>query len=162
VGSTGTQVAAYASGPVVIVRPLTEEQADAPVLVGVDGSPGCVPALEFAFEEAAQRALPLLAVYVTEETGESAGHAETLLDAVVEPWAAKHPEVTVRRQVRPGTDAEQAFVDLSREASLVVVGSRGRGGFTGLLLGSVSQALVHHARCPIAVVHSHRPDANHG
>jgi nucleotide-binding universal stress UspA family protein len=162
VGSVGTQVAAYASGPVVIVRPPAADRADAPVVVGIDGSPGCVPALEFAFEEAAQRALPLVAVYVTEETRESADAAEALLAAVVAPWSAKHPEVTVRRQVRPATDAEQAFVDASRGASLVVVGSRGRGGFTGLLLGSVSQALVHHGQCPVAVVHPRRADTERG
>lgn len=162
VGSVGTQVAAYADGPVVVVRPLAGQDADAPVVVGVDGSPRCEPALEFAFEEAAQRMLPLLAVCVADGAGEAAEHAEALLDAAVEPWAAKHPQVVTRRQVRPGTDAEQVFVDLSRDAGLVVVGSRGRGGFTGLMLGSVSQALVHHARCPIAVVHPRRPHPDHG
>lgn len=150
-GSTGSQVAAYASGPVIVVRP---HPAGGPVIVGVDGSAGCQPALEFAFAEAASRDLPLVAVYVhTEVAAADAPAAEALLDAAVAPWAARHPRVPVRRQVWPGSDPEQALVDGSRGASLMVVGSRGRGGFAGLLLGSVSQALVHHARCPVAVVH---------
>jgi nucleotide-binding universal stress UspA family protein len=153
VGSVGSQVAARASGPVLIVRPIASGRADSPVVVGVDGSAGGIPALEFAFEEAAQRALPLLAVHVTDERVLPAWLAEALLDTAVAPWTAKYPRVDVRRQVRPATVADQAMVDMSGHASLVVVGSRGRGGFTGLLLGSVSQALVHKARCPVAVVH---------
>jgi nucleotide-binding universal stress UspA family protein len=153
-GSVGTQVAAYASGPVIIVRPPATEAADAPIVVGVDGSPQCVPAVEFAFEEAVDRALPLLAVNVYPEVDAgSAAEAESVLKSVVDPLAARHPDVMVRAEVRPGADDEDAFVKASTEAALVVVGSRGRGGFKGLLLGSVSQALVHHARCPVAVVH---------
>jgi nucleotide-binding universal stress UspA family protein len=163
VGSVGTQVAGYASGPVLIVRPHAMGNADAPVVVGVDGSPGCAPALEFAVDEAAGRALPLVAVYVHADKGpEWAREAETLLEMAVAPWLARHPAVEVRQRVWPGTDAERAFVDASRGASLLVVGSRGRGGFTGLLLGSVSQALVHHARCPIAVVHARLPESDRG
>ncbi|MEV4536634.1 universal stress protein [Asanoa sp. NPDC049518] len=153
VGSVGSQVAARATGPVVIVRAIASGRVDAPVVVGVDGSAGGIPALEFAFEEAAQRALPLLAVHVTDERERPAWLAESLLDTAVAPWAAKYPRVDVRRQVRPASVAEQAMVDVSGHASLVVVGSRGRGGVAGLLLGSVSQALVHQARCPVAVVH---------
>ena len=66
-------------------------------------------------------------------------------------WAEKYPDVTVRRLVARDRPA-RALVEESGRAQLVVVGSRGRGGISGLLLGSVSQALLHHAACPVAVV----------
>lgn len=76
---------------------------------------------------------------------------QRLLDDTLSPWQERHPGVTVQRRlvrsrVRP------ALIEASGEAQLVVAGARGRGGFTGLLLGSVSQALLHHAHCPVAVV----------
>jgi len=161
-GSVGTQVAAYASGPVVIVRPPATDAADAPIVVGVDGSPQCLPAIEFAFAEAADRALTLLAVHVYPaiDAG-SAAEAEALVKSVVDPVAAAHPDVLVHTEVRSGAEADAVLVKASTQADLVVVGSRGRAGFKGLLLGSVSQALVHHARCPVAVVHPRtaRPEA---
>ena len=75
---------------------------------------------------------------------------ELLADAVA-PWALKYPAVEVEITVVDGS-AASALVQASKGAALVVVGSRGHGGFTGLLLGSVSQALLRHADCPVAVV----------
>ena len=75
---------------------------------------------------------------------------ELLADAVA-PWALKYPAVEVEVTVVEGSVA-WALVQASNGAALVVVGSRGHGGFTGLLLGSVSQALLRHAECPVAVV----------
>ena len=74
---------------------------------------------------------------------------ELLADAVA-PWALKYPAVEVEITVMAGS-APWALVQASNGAALVVVGSRGHGGFTGLLLGSVSQALLRHAACPVAV-----------
>ncbi|WP_229858806.1 universal stress protein, partial [Streptomyces anandii] len=76
---------------------------------------------------------------------------QRLLDDTLSPWHGRRPEVAVERRlirsrIRP------ALIEASRDAQLVVAGARGRGGFTGLLLGSVSQALLHHAHCPVAVV----------
>jgi nucleotide-binding universal stress UspA family protein len=72
-------------------------------------------------------------------------------------WHDRYPDVTVQRELVHG-GARKALIDASHRAQLVVVGTRGRGGFTGLLLGSVSQAVLHHAACPVAVV----PHPRHG
>jgi nucleotide-binding universal stress UspA family protein len=75
---------------------------------------------------------------------------ELLADAVA-PWALKYPAVEVEITVVDAS-AAWALIQASKGAALVVVGSRGHGGFAGLLLGSVSQALLRHADCPVAVV----------
>src|SRR5690606_42122088 len=84
-----------------------------------------------------------------------AGDVTATLTSQLSGWVAearaRHPEVRAREEVRYGR-AAKTLLELSREAQLVVVGARGRGGFAGLLLGSVSQALLHHAECPVAVV----------
>jgi nucleotide-binding universal stress UspA family protein len=166
IGSVAVAASAHAACPVVVVRgpepdgvtPLAE-----PVVVGVDGSPTSEAAVAFAFEEASLRRVPLVAVHVWRDVLVDATMAPLLdWDAIesderevlaerLAGWSAKYPDVPVRRSVirdRPG----HALVEESGRAQLVVVGSRGRGGFHGLLLGSVSQALLHHAHCPVAVV----------
>ena len=69
-------------------------------------------------------------------------------------WREKYPDVPVTEVVERSHPVE-ALVRASRTADLVVVGCRGRGGFGGMLLGSVSQGLIRHADCPVAVVHAH-------
>ncbi|MFS8480243.1 MAG: universal stress protein [Micromonosporaceae bacterium] len=175
-GSVSSQVAAHAQCPVVVVRsgpagtagevgPLRE----GPVMVGVDGSDLSKRAVEFAFTEAGLRTVPLVAVHVywvrsvdhleppsddLERKIEEAAE-QLLADGIAEP-AARHPEVQVERRLIHNLNTEYSMIEATRDAGLMVVGSRGRGGFTGLLLGSVSQALVHHAHCPVAVVHPPR------
>jgi nucleotide-binding universal stress UspA family protein len=75
------------------------------------------------------------------------------LAQMVGAWAEKFPEVDVRQQVLR-RDPVDALVDASRGAELLVVGSRGRGAMRSLVLGSVSHAVLHHSRCPVAVIHS--------
>ncbi|MEV4478459.1 universal stress protein [Micromonospora coxensis] len=155
-GSTAVSVAAHAHCPVVVVR---EGQADAvgPVVVGVDGSESSQVALGFAVERAAQREVPLRVVRVVGGERRSSEHDERATDeerAVVEQalarWRQTFPDVAVEVDVRPGNPAA-TLVEASRDAQLVVVGSRGRGGLRGMLLGSVSQQLIQHAYCPVVV-----------
>jgi nucleotide-binding universal stress UspA family protein len=85
-----------------------------------------------------------------------AGHqeAESLLDELLEDLPAELREVPVERIVREGPRPARLLLESARHADLLVVGSRGRGGFTGLLLGSVSQQLAQHAPCPVVIVHA--------
>jgi nucleotide-binding universal stress UspA family protein len=77
------------------------------------------------------------------------------VDREIARWEKEHPELTILRQVTPG-QPRTALLDAAFEAQLLVVGDRGRGGVRGMLLGSVSQAMLHHAPCPVGVVHPPR------
>jgi nucleotide-binding universal stress UspA family protein len=169
-GSVAVALAAHGAGPVVVVRG-TEPPAGAdtrPVLVGVDGAPTSEAALEFAVEFALARGVPLVAVrtwsdwfldaaqvipadraLIDEEEGR-------LLTAQLEPWQAKHSELPIESIVEPGSPA-RALLRQAERAQLVVVGSRGHAELMGLVLGSVGNALVHRAPCPVAVVRHHPP-----
>ncbi|MGW4499961.1 universal stress protein [Micromonospora sp. NPDC004336] len=164
-GSVGTQVASHAHCPVLVVRPAEEPIPVAgPVLVGVDGSEPAELAVGYAADEAARRGTGLVLAHVRPPDGErrapdeaaeagSAAHAESaeLLATAAAAVRGSHPGLPVEERVLPAAKPEQALIEASGDAALVVVGSRGRGGFAGLLLGSVSQALVQHARCPVLV-----------
>jgi nucleotide-binding universal stress UspA family protein len=163
-GSVAVQVTAHASSPVVVAR--GEPRGDGPVVVGVDGSPTSAAAIGFAADEAAWRKTNLIAVHAWAQpvsTGPGdmlplvydpdllASEEARVLAESVAGLGATHPDVHVERQLVE-SPAATVLIEQSRRAQLVVAGSRGHGGFTGLLLGSVSHALLHHAECPVAVV----------
>jgi nucleotide-binding universal stress UspA family protein len=133
------------------------------VVVGVDGSPAAAIALEIAIEEARLRRARLHVTYAYAALGApltgSTGHdyyEQTEHDAkeVLQRASASAPStegLEVEWLGVPGNPAE-VLIEASREASLLVVGSRGRGGFIGLMMGSVSNQCVHHSHCPVLVV----------
>lgn len=161
-GSVSTQVAAHAGCPVVVVRERPHaDQKPHGVVVGVDGSPAAQLALGYAFEAASFRGCRLDVVHVW-WTRLAKGLTEGLLQdqltqqelALSESmvgWSEKYPDVAVHRHLRIGTPVP-ILVAQARDAELLVVGSRGLGGFRRLLLGSVSHGVLQHATCPVAVV----------
>jgi nucleotide-binding universal stress UspA family protein len=159
-GSVSWQVAAHAHCPVVVVRGHWRPAGDyvpGPVVVGTDGSAASDAALGFGFEEAALRGAPVLAVCALADAPGSLGGDLKLQEDVeqaITRHEKKHPDVAILRQVAQG-GARTALLAAAHDAQLLVVGSRGRGGIKGMLLGSVSQAVLHHAPCPVAVVHPH-------
>lgn len=152
-GSVATAVAAKAPCPVVVVR---HPRRTGSIVVGVDGSELSEDALAFAFEEAERTGQPVKAVHCWQPAEEAGAPATRQLREVwladsLAPYEEKYPAVRARAYVvsdRPSV----VLTDMSASASLVVVGSRGRGGVAGLLLGSVSQSLLHHAQSPVAIV----------
>lgn len=167
VGSVAVAVTTHAHCPTIVVRdPDTVPDRDAPVVVGLDGSPSSDAALAFAFEAAALRGVALHAVRtwwdLTAETAWQRGMTATNLASIeaaeqrllaeqLAACATAYPDVPVHQTLTRDRPAH-TLVERSAKAQLVVVGTRGRGGFRGLLLGSTSQALIHHAHCPVAVV----------
>lgn len=154
-GSVSSQVVAHARCPVLVIRPPEprEPGPDAPVVVGVDGSPGSTLAVTHAAAEAEHRGRPLLVVSAgTPVTDEDVRRAEGLVTAGVDAARKEYPGLPVSGRLWRSDDAATGLIEASGQAAVMVVGSRGRGGFTGLLLGSVSQALVHHAACPVLVI----------
>ena len=161
-GSISTQVATHAHGPVVVVPAGTPAPATfgGRIVVGVDQSSQAQDALAFAFEEAAARRAALTAVHawavpehgVREQTADHViGYHRELLTGALATWRGKFPEVDARQRLVNGAPA-RSLLSAVTEMDLLVVGSRGRGGFAGLLLGSTSLAVLHHASCPVAVV----------
>jgi nucleotide-binding universal stress UspA family protein len=148
-GSVSGQVATHARAPVVVVRPTAPDATG--VVVGVDAAAGSAAAVEFAFVEAAWRGTDLTAVYAW-TTGTQA-EAERGLAEAVAGWTEKYPEVDVVRRAVQTANPLRTLIEESAGAQLVVVGARGHGAMASLLLGSVSDGLVHHARVPVAVVH---------
>ena len=164
-GSVAVGLAAHAACPVVIVRGdrAGTGNEESPVVVGIDDSSISDAALAFAFDAAAARGVGLVVVHAWSPTAiddalapvmewdAATAEEDALLAERLTGWEQKHPEVAVRRTVVRNW-AVRSLVAASREAQLVVVGSRGRGNATGLLLGSVSHGVLHASHCPVAIV----------
>ncbi|MBQ0865123.1 universal stress protein [Streptomyces smyrnaeus] len=182
VGSVAVYLTAHAECPVLVTR--GRKHPTGPVLLGVDGSEVGDAAVGWAFEEASLRGAELVALHNWNAwTGPVAAgpsvqvptyydvdlyraEEESVLATAIAGWRERYPDVEVTpRLVQEYT--RQALIAASEESQLLVVGARGRGGFTGLLLGSVSQAVLHHADCPVAIVRAdrerrHAPSSHRG
>jgi nucleotide-binding universal stress UspA family protein len=138
------------------------------IVVGVDGSDTSRKALAWAYDEAAHHAAQITAVSTWHPpampmtppygslppegyAGQPQRDALDLLEKFVADLEVRDPAVDVSTSVEQGNPAE-VLIERSKDADLLVVGSRGHGGFRGMLLGSVSHHLVAHAQCPIVVV----------
>lgn len=144
-GSTAPSLAAHARCPVAVVRG-REPGSHEPVVVGIEGASDAAVAL--AFEEATLRGVELIALHAA-RPWESTD--DDVVSAAVAVWREKYPDLGVD-QITVRDDPRERLLDWSERAQLVLVGSRGRGGFAGLLLGSTSHAILHHAHCPMIVV----------
>jgi nucleotide-binding universal stress UspA family protein len=165
-GSVALTLSAHARCPVAVVRGGYPDPK-APIVVGIDGSPTSDAALAFAMDEASLRSVPLIAYHVWSDTAHQPGvqtqpfvldwnairdaEQEALTERLAG-WPERYPEVEIHHVVERDRPAH-GLVRQSALAQLVVVGSRGRGGLTGMLLGSTSHALIHHAACPVVVAH---------
>ena len=162
-GSISTGLAHHAHCPVAVIHdedPMMPHPSKAPVVVGVDGSPASEKALAIAFEQASFRGVDLVAVHAWSDTGvfEFPGADWSALQSMGEQtlserlagWQDRYPDVLVRRVVVADRPAHQ-LIEQSESAQLLVVGSHGRGGFAGMLLGSVSTSVLHAARMPVII-----------
>jgi nucleotide-binding universal stress UspA family protein len=176
IGSVTSGVLHHAACPVVVVPEGLDEdvpEGNLPVLVGFDGSAESFGALEAGCDQARLRGAALTVVtawtvgaetsrptywataYPSRAPGEVAvAEGERTLDRA-RSWFTPQHDLTVSYDLAEGR-AQEVLVRRSRHAGLVVVGTRGRGGFTSLVLGSVSRAVVHRAHCPVLVTRSPR------
>ncbi|MBF6301539.1 universal stress protein [Nocardia amamiensis] len=162
-GSVSTAVTRHAHCPVAVVHSTSATDAFSsgkPVLVGVDGTANSVPAIELAYEEASRRKVGLTALHAWSDTSSVdlrldwdavREQEDELLAERLAGFGERYPDVRVRRVLMRDRPV-RSLLDESDDAQMLVVGSHGRGGFTGMLLGSTSAALLHAVECPMIVV----------
>ncbi len=162
-GSVTTGLVHYAHCPVAVIHSGEGGGPDsgAPVLLGIDGSPASEAATAVAFDEASRRKVGLVALHVWSDVGvfpilgmdwhDREKEGQEILAERLAGWQERYPDVHVERKLFCDKPSEWLLKE-SEHAQLVVVGSRGRGGFPGMLLGSVSSAVAQSARVPVLVV----------
>jgi nucleotide-binding universal stress UspA family protein len=162
-GSVSIGLLHHAHCPVAVIHdeaPILLGPSQLPVLVGIDGSPASELATAIAFDEASFRGVDLVALHAwtdsdisrvpSKQWATQQSRAAEILAERLAGWQERYPDVTVHRRLVFDRPARH-LLDESESAQLVVVGSHGRGGFAGMLLGSVSTAVVHAARIPAIV-----------
>jgi nucleotide-binding universal stress UspA family protein len=145
VSSAGTELAAHAQCPVVVVRPTEDAPVGNAVVIGYDGSRPADAAVDFGLGYARRHGLQARIVAVRDKTDPMNTTDDELL-------AGLRPNALDADIVEVTGHPSELLLEWSADAQLLVVGSRGRGGFAGLLLGSVSQTMLHQSPCPVAVI----------
>jgi nucleotide-binding universal stress UspA family protein len=148
IGSTGLDLAANAHCPVVIVRPEQALGAGDHVVIGYDGSSASAIALDFGLDHARRNDLRVRVV-----AAKPLYRADGQVDHLdLESELRSRPGWAGLELVEVGGHPAEQLLMQSADARLIVLGSRGRGGFAGMLIGSVTQTVLHHALCPVAVI----------
>jgi len=163
-GSVSNGLIRHAHCPVAVIPDEPPEGSKLPVVVGVDGSRASEAAVAIAFDEASWRGVDLVALHVWSDDDVRGApslewstletQAEKILAQSLAGWQERYPDVKVHRIVEFDQPARH-LLERAERAQLVVVGSHGRGGFVGMLLGSVSTAVVQAAPVPVIIARSH-------
>ena len=162
-GSVSSALVHHAHCPIAVIPESDSSMphpSKAPVLLGIDGTPASETATAIAFNEASWRGVELVALHAWSDTAlfglrtpdwsSLEADAKELLAERLAGWQERFPDAVVHRVLVNDPPAQQ-LLEQSRSAKLVVVGSHGRGGFTGMLLGSVSTTVAHQAQTPVII-----------